>query len=77
MMKTLALLILFAFVFQNEVEARAATEVGNKMDECMKNDCSSNFKDAQPCYLSPKEQNGCNEKKTSYTKCMVKCYMKK
>ncbi|KFD45667.1 hypothetical protein M513_13450 [Trichuris suis] len=40
------------------------------MDECMKNDCSSNFKDAQPCYLSPKEQNGCNEKKTSYTKCM-------
>uniref|UniRef100_A0A5S6PZV6 HTH_48 domain-containing protein n=2 Tax=Trichuris muris TaxID=70415 RepID=A0A5S6PZV6_TRIMR len=68
MMKSLALLMLFAVLFQQgmEVKAKAITE-------CMNEDCKQKFDAVAPC-LRSREKPECKEKFGTYMRCMSTCY---
>ncbi|KFD52801.1 hypothetical protein M513_06292 [Trichuris suis] len=66
-MKSVALLLLFAILFQQGVEIKAKA-----MLACMKEDCKESFDNASPCLKNNKES-GCKQKFASYMQCMNKC----
>uniref|UniRef100_A0A5S6QQ25 Kazal-like domain-containing protein n=1 Tax=Trichuris muris TaxID=70415 RepID=A0A5S6QQ25_TRIMR len=68
MMKSLALLALFAIVFYNGIEVQA-----KGVRDCMDSDCAQQLEHAKPCLVDKKGDN-CAEHMQSYMGCIRECY---